>query len=122
MNAIEAFQQKRRALRDAESWRALIGKRYGGGGGGTGNVCKAVVTLTVYHQEYDGATNYHEAPHELRGFIERIAMQRGVELIDEALAVMRMDVRSAAEKAAGEANEVLALAAAPLAAEGKEKE
>ena len=35
MNAIEAFQKKRDDLRAAESWRALVGKRYSGGGGGT---------------------------------------------------------------------------------------
>ena len=110
MNAIEAFQRKHDALRVAESWRALIGKRYSGGRGGTGNVCNATVTLDIYHQKYDGAMNYHNMPHELRGFIERIVIQRGVELIDEALAVMRMDLRAAAKQATDEANEVLALA------------
>lgn len=114
MNAIEYFQQKRAALRAAESWRALIGKRYSGGGGGTGNVCNATVTLTIYHQEYDGATNYHEAPHELLGFVEMIVLQRDVALIDAALAAMREDVRVAAEKASAEAHEVLTVASSPV--------
>lgn len=108
MNAIEWFQEKKRCLRDAQSWAALIGKKYSGGGGGFGEVCRVNAVFTIYHQPYDGATNYHEAPKALREAIESVLKSRARAIIDEALSVLDAEVKTAAKKAAAEAEEVLA--------------
>ena len=119
MNAIEWFQAQKLALYRAEEWAALVGKRYEGGGGGYGEVRPPVVTMTVYHQPYDGATNYHEAPKEMRKCIEQVVLRDSARIIAGALGIMRERVALAAKKATREAEDVLAEVA--RAALGEEK-
>lgn len=107
MNAIEWFQSCKLALRRAEDWAGLIGKRYEGGGGGWGELRPPVVTMSVYYQPYDGATNHHGAPKELRECIEEVVLRDGERIVKEALGIMQARVTEAAKKAIGEATAVL---------------
>jgi hypothetical protein len=63
MNSIDKYQQTQRECRDFERWKSLIGKEYFGGtrgrGGEYGSVVNARFFCEIYHQESDGATNYH---------------------------------------------------------------
>ena len=113
MNAIEAFQKKRNELGNAREWAQLIGKPYRGGGGGIGEVRSAYADFEIYHQETDGATNYHTNPTCLRPYIERVVLSEASSIIGRALDLLAADVAEAARKARAEAEEVLAMAAAP---------
>ena len=113
MNAIEAFQKKRNELATARGWAGLIGRPYCGGGGGIGEVRSADAGFTIYHQPTDGATNYHTNPTCLRPYIERVVLSDATSIIGRALDLMAADVAEAARKARAEAEEVLAMAAAP---------
>lgn len=107
MNAIQWFQLQKANLADARSWAGLIGKKYSGGGGGYGEITKVNAIVTVYHQEYDGATNYHEAPKAMREAIEATIREQGGQIIASALARLEAYVRDAAKKAEAEAQAVL---------------
>ncbi len=64
-NEIEAYKLAKDRLRRFLAWRSLIGKEYFGGTRGKGGQFGSVVifdtssSITIYHQEYDGASNYH---------------------------------------------------------------
>ena len=65
MNAIDQYQQTKQTYRRFEQWKSLIGKEYYGGtcgkGGEYGKVVSATFEYEIYHQESDGARNYHSS-------------------------------------------------------------
>lgn len=65
MNAIDNYLEQKRLLQRFEQWSSLVGKQYSGGTHLNdppqfGSVCTATGSLTIYHQEYFGAKNYHD--------------------------------------------------------------
>lgn len=70
MNEIDEYQTAKQRLAAFDAWAGLIGKEYFGGtrgkGGCFGEVVSASGTLTIYHQAYDGARNYHDLDEAFR--------------------------------------------------------
>lgn len=103
MNAIDKYKKEKRELGYSESWRDLIGSPYSGGGGGIGMICNAYIhTITVYHQPYDGANNYHEMPESLKPFFNQVLKSEGKSLIDKAVSLQRDTVIRLADECAKE--------------------
>jgi len=99
MTAIAAFNAFQRELRYAEGWSALIGKPYHGGGGGVGAISGVTFNATVYHQEYDGATNYHDVPDGLKIALAKAIRRNFKTLLAEALDQMQQEKKALAAKA-----------------------
>ena len=91
MSAIDDYNQFKRDRRAAEDWAALIGAPYRGGGGGIGKVHRAEVKAIVYHQERDGATNYHDCPARLATALSIQTRAMFPQLLAAALADMDAD-------------------------------
>lgn len=107
---IEAFHLKQSQLTNALDWFALYDKSYSGGGGGTGEFVNPHITLTIYHQAYDGATNYHDAPKELQFYLKKQIEKCSHLIAAQAIAEMKEDLKKLAELAKAEAEEILRLA------------
>lgn len=88
MNAIDQYQQQKRRLELFEAWASLIGKEYFGGtrgqGGKYGEVTGATGSLTIYHQAYDGANNYHDLDKDFTGELAT-AMKANAALLIESV-------------------------------------
>lgn len=93
----DRFVKAKRAVGDAEAFIGMIGAPYQGGGGGVGEVRNVeVVEFVVHFQQHDGATNYHKAPSDLLDALDVVVKRRGVELLREAINVLRDNKRAAA--------------------------
>ena len=97
---------------EAVKWLSLIGSPYHGGGGGIGNLRtlkldKGDGAPTVYHQQYDGANNYHIMPSSLAPYLEAEIKARFNELIKGALARQEVELKTASEQALKEHEELL---------------
>jgi hypothetical protein len=94
MNAIDQYQQTQRECRDFERWKSLIGKEYFGGtrgrGGEYGSVVNANFSCEIYHQESDGATNYHESGR--LGEIAKSALNESAKKHAAAIIATAMDI------------------------------
>lgn len=104
MSAADKFNAAKRSLQIFRSWKSLIGKEYTGGtrgkGGEYGEVVRAVFTCEIYHQEYDGATNYHRSNQAYQEVLNEAARQHASAILDTAeqmLAQKQMDAAIAAK-------------------------
>ena len=88
-NEQQRFEEAKSNVLSAERYIDRIGKEYRGGGGGIGNIRSCAVKMTVYFQEYDGATNYHDAPDALAKALETVIMKNGKALLGEAIQLLR---------------------------------
>lgn len=107
MSKIDEYRSKQVAISRAKKWAGLIGKEYHGGGGGLGKLTGLTVKATVYHQERDGATNYHDAPDDLRFAIEREIRFRFMEILEGALSAMDTQSNALAKLAHAEHAELM---------------
>lgn len=80
---IEEYAKLKREMADATEWLGLIGKPYSGGGGGVGKLKPAdiQVSVEVYHQEYNGANNYHKIPNALRDELKCMLAEQMLTLV-----------------------------------------
>lgn len=103
MDPFKYYQQAKRVLSDSQNWFALIGAEYSGGCRSgvreRGRITSINVQPTVYHQAYDGATNYHEAPKELQAALEKVVIRRFSELYAEAITILHEEKAKAAKEA-----------------------
>ena len=104
-SAHEKYLYAHNELHRAKLTRALINSPYEGGGGGIGHIVRREAKITVYHQPYNGANNYHDFPEKLN---EALGNLITVEMIDKAIEVMQADVRKLAKEAAEELQRLLA--------------
>ncbi len=111
MSAIIKYNHAKQALGEACQWWALHGKEYFGGTCGKGNEyghfasgATMVNGLTIYHQEYDGAANYHDCPKSLSAAIGEVLKRTtaGHEVIRLAIQRMSDATKQAAQGAAKE--------------------
>jgi len=110
MSALQEYQNYKNALSQAGNWFALLGKPYDGGGGGTGNIPAHGVTVKfdIYHQPYDGATNYNEIPNrDTQEALNKAVYEKLPKLIGIALADMEKKLGELAIKARVEADAIL---------------
>jgi hypothetical protein len=105
-NAIHKFQEAKTDLGYLKAWSSLIGAPYHGGGGGIGEVIRAAVSLTVYHQASHGSTNYHD-PRSCQEYLNEAAKLMGPAIIHKAIELAEANVRVLADAAKSEAEEVL---------------
>jgi len=121
MNAIDRYQETQRACRDFERWKSLIGKEYFGGtcgkGGQYGSVINATFTCEIYHQESDGATNYHES--ERLGDIAKEALKEAAKKHAASIIATAFDLML--NRLAKDATAARALADSILTDSGKEQ-
>jgi hypothetical protein len=119
MSTIEEFQAYDSRLRNAKRWASLIGSPYSGGGGGVGKIAHTThCRIEVYHQEYDGAHNYHtggkhfEGGDEFQRFLNEALIELGPQVI--AIAIKKMEAKRTelARQAKDEAEAVLSAATA----------
>lgn len=96
--AEKLYREAAATLRSAEQYVELVGSRYEGGGGGIGRVHDVSVAVTVYHQERDGATNYHDSSEPFNDALGRAIKENFQMLANSALAEMRATKRSRAEE------------------------
>lgn len=89
--------------------RKVVGRpvwaEYIGGGGGTGSLATAsddTVRLTIYHQAYDGAKNYHEIPGPFVPYMLRAIRNNFEKLTAEAISILEQDMKAAAKEASEE--------------------
>lgn len=94
MNSIDQYQQTKRECRNFERWESLIGKEYFGGtrgrGGEYGSVVNARFSCEIYHQESDGATNYHES--DRLGEVAKDALNQAAKKHSSAIIATAMDI------------------------------
>ena len=106
---LKEYQQAKRDLQQMKEWRALVGKTYRGGGGGSGDVCMVSASITIYFQEYDGAKNYHDIPCQAgQGAINDVIKEMPLKIIDKAIENMEASLKVTAAKAHEEAASILA--------------
>ena len=106
-NPIDHFVTAHRTLFEFRSWRGLIGQTYAGGGGGIGKVSNAECSLIIYHQVYDGATNYHAPPGGLNEMFKAAAIQHSGAILDSVEAQLVEKVEEARKDAEALAREIL---------------
>lgn len=104
---IERYNAAKREQAECQRWAALIGARYMGGGGGVGKLTslrlmQGEASPTIYHQERDGATNYHAMPAALTEHLQDAIKAKFGELLADALAMQEVAVKAAAEDAVKE--------------------
>ena len=107
MPKVEEYRAAKRALREAEQVADLIGKEYHGGGGGIGKIHSLSIAMEVYHQEYNGATNYHRAK-SLDSAMSAVARAIAPKLIADAIERLKADVAILAKAAHKEQAALLA--------------
>lgn len=86
------WHKAKQALHESEEWLALIGKPQRTSRDGIGSLHSLGVKTVIHHQETDGAKNYHECKAFDRVFSAVVA-NRFDELRDEALAMLRAEVK-----------------------------
>lgn len=103
MNAIDEYQEMKRRLAYFEAWASLVGKEYFGGtrgkGGVFGVVTRARGSLTIYHQESDGAANYHEMDESLSEKMEKAMITNAPVLIEDIRTQLLSQLKDSKEKA-----------------------
>ncbi len=107
MSAIHEYHRYKQSLESTKKWLALIGARYEGGGGGTGYVHGVHTEFTIYHQAYDGATNYHEMPNrDFQIELDRAVYNHLKEIIKSAISEMEKNLSELAVFAKAEAETI----------------
>lgn len=105
MNIIDKYTDANRRLNQFDAWASMIGMRYEGGGGGTGDVVNANGSLEIYFQEYNGSQNYHDLDKEFKGELSEAMKKYSRELISSIrhdLERQLSEAKSAAEVLAKE--------------------
>lgn len=97
--AINKFARAKSALAEALEWEEMLGKRFAGGGGGTGYISGVETNVTIYFQERDGSKNYHEIPDALEFALRQVIKENARQLLGQALRKME-DARDEAAEAA----------------------
>lgn len=104
MNAIDEYNQLKNKVARFESWASLIGKEYfgetRGKGGKYGEIVSASGNLTVYHQAWDGANNYHDLDKEFHGILELAMKEHSHILIESMRKSLNKQLEIAKQKAA----------------------
>jgi hypothetical protein len=108
MSALETYRQKKEAKRRADQWIAMYGKQYYGGGGGIGRLVYMETKPTIYYQENNGDTNYHEAPKGFQEAFSEVVKANFKDLSAAALAHLDAGVKAAAIAADEEHRKILA--------------
>lgn len=99
MSDISEFLKFKREHSRATEWANLLGAPYHGGGGGIGALTMLKAEMKIYHQAYNGATNYHEPPELMRKAIERQISLRFKDIVSGALADLSKQREALAAKA-----------------------
>lgn len=107
MRDIDKFTKYQQELGYAAHWAGLIGKPYHGGGGGIGDITGVTLNVTVYHQAYDGATNYHEVPDALKVELAKAVRRNFKTLLAEAQEAMQVEKKALAAKALEEQSKLM---------------
>lgn len=94
-----------------KEWYELVGKPYIGGGGGIGKLHSITFdggkfSPTVYHQAYNGATNYHQMPKELFPYFEQVIKNNFRDLFTKAMEMYSVDIEKCAVQAKREYEEI----------------
>lgn len=92
----EKYEAAWYALHAAERYVSMVGSPYRGGGGGIGEVRTFRASTTLYYQETDGATNYHESSDSFENALGLACMNNAATLFAEALDILRERKRGAA--------------------------
>lgn len=102
-NAIDKYIESKRNLAQFNSWAGLIGREYFGGTRGRGcefgKVTTASGKLEIYHQEYDGAKNYHELDPKFSLLLGKAMIKHSKILIDEIRIQLENELREDTAKA-----------------------
>ena len=101
---IETYKKMKNGQQKCKEWASLIGKPYSGGGGGIGKIvsvalCAGDNAPTIYHQAYNGATNYHRMPDELRNYLEFAICENVGALIERAFYLQSTELSESAIEA-----------------------
>lgn len=104
MSKIDTYLKEKEKFNRAIRWKSLIGSKFGGGGGGVGYVIKAITTMEIYHQEYNGAKNYHESIEidGLSDFLNEATRGHSGAIIETALNLWRTKINELAAEAKAE--------------------
>ena len=107
MSAIQEYHRYKQSLELTKKWLALIGSRYEGGGGGIGRLNGVHTRFAIYHQAYDGATNYHEIPNnDFQLALDRAVYNNLKEIIKTAVSTMETNLKELAVYAKAEADAI----------------
>lgn len=108
MSSVDKYKILKRDARDAKEWAGMLGKSYRGGGGGIGSVVTACIkAATIYYQEYNGATNYHDVPTALIPYLEQAIKNQFSALLAKAIQTLDEDLSVAASDAAMELKQAM---------------
>lgn len=111
MNTIDNYNLLKSKVARFESWASLIGKEYFGGtrgkGGEYGEITTASGSLTIYHQAYDGANNYHNLDKEFECVLQLAMKEHGHILIESMRKSLNKELEKARQEAAELAKELL---------------
>jgi hypothetical protein len=92
-------------------WGSMHGKKFDGGGGGTGHLKEVSLSPTklsyLYYQEYPGAQNYHRMPDSLQLYLEEAIRVYSRVLLDYALEAQKQELQGVAVKATAEYEQLL---------------
>ncbi len=108
--AIEKYSALKEQKRWADEWIALYGAPYSGGGGGIGKVSSLEAKATIYHQAYNGATNYHDIPKEFIPYFVSAAKLFFPQIIKAAQFAQDEELKEWAAKALAEHGRLIAAA------------
>lgn len=84
MSKVSEYENFRHEIAKSKRWFGLLGKPYKGGGGGIGKISKAQCVVEIYHQEYDGANNYHKAEGAVVAELDHVFMEAVPALLKKA--------------------------------------
>ena len=102
MVAIDKYKAQVALQYEAKRWAGMLGKKYTGGGGGTGELLSfKSLKAVLYYQESDGSKNYHEAPDALLAAIDAEIKHNFPVILESALMAIegrRMELAREAAK------------------------
>lgn len=103
MNAIDKYNETKYKAQRFEQWAGKLGKEYFGGTRGEGNQYGEIISasghLTIYHQEYDGATNYHEMDKNFDYLLSAAMKTNGHLLVKEMREILSKELEAAKAEA-----------------------
>ena len=111
MSFIDNSKKAKYNFTKSKEWYELVGKPYIGGGGGIGKLHSITFdggkfSPTVYHQAYNGATNYHQMPSKLLPYFEQVIKNNFRDLFTKAMKLYSEDIEKCAVQAKLEYEEI----------------
>lgn len=111
MSFIVNYKKAKYNFIQSKQWFELIGQPYSGGGGGIGKVHSVSIGCgdsapTIYHQAYNGATNYHYMPIDLKPYVETIIKNDFKGILEKAFKLYEKDLSDLAELAKKEYDDI----------------